>query len=136
MIYLATRTDMPPSYPPLTATEAATFGQHWDRSIHAEILMLDPATNAQTLIYQADNVWAITRLTTLDGDLYWAQVPDGTSVIDALRNGSLNADYTFDDLFTTYLLPDIYRMPLSDGEAELVAENIQRFIPIRTPTTN
>ncbi len=134
-IYYSTTEDLAPAYPLLSEDEQAELGDYlgiawdWSLSHQAQIYRIDPATGTSTLIYQADNVWEISRLNSLNGYLYWDEIPDGTPVIEAFRNGAFDNTYNGDDVFNDYLLPDVYRMPFDGGDAELLAENLARFVP-------
>lgn len=133
-IYVNTLTQQTPTY---TLSEDEINSLHdqlgswdWDYSNQAHIYRLDSQTGEVTLIHEVDNIWAITRLNSLDGYLYWAELPDGTEVINDFRAGVFSTDYDRYTLIDNYLLPHIYRMPLAGRAVELVAEDLQRFIPI------
>ena len=103
----------------------------WDTTHHVFIYQIDPESGEISLFYEAFNEWVIARLSDAHGYLYWSQIPDGTPVFDAIDAGEIDSSYS-GDMVQDYLLPDVYRQSLTDGEAELVAENLQRFIPVPT----
>lgn len=134
-IYYSITDDLAPSYRLLSEDEQDELADYldsrwdWSYSHQAQIYRVNPETGTSTLYYRADNVWQISRITSLNGYLYWDEIPDGTPVIEAFRNGAFDNTYNGDDVFNDYLLPDVYRMPLEGGDAELLAENIARFVP-------
>ena len=57
------------------------------------------------------------------------QFPDGTEVVEMFRNGDIGNEAAT-DFVPDQVLPDVYRMPLEGGDVELIAEGVQRFIPL------
>lgn len=134
-LYVASSSQMAPSYPLLTDDEkdalrdSFEIGWNWNLSQQAQLQRIDPDSGEAMIIYLADNVWAFTRITTLDGYLYWSQIPDGTEFVEAFRNGDFEGEFST-QLIPDQVLPDVYRMPLEGGDVELIAEGVQRFIPL------
>lgn len=132
-LYVASSSQMDPSYPLLTDDEKAALREafqiswNWDQSQHAQLQRVDPESGEGTILHSADHVWAFTRITTLDGYLYWSQIPDGTEFIEMFRNGEFDGGY-YTNRVPDQVLPDVYRMPLDGGNIELVAEQLQRFM--------
>ena len=135
-VYMTQTRDVTPAYS-LSLTEAAFLAEQteldWSQAHHTQILQIDPTDGTIAVIYET-YAWGITRLNNADGYLYWAQIPNGDAFIEAYRADNSIAN-NFDGSMldeNPYVLPDIYRMSLTDidGTVEQVAEDIQRFIPL------
>lgn len=133
MIYFSATTEKPMSYD-LEDERLIDFldghrGTAWDQSRDSWIYQVNPDSGQINEFHFASNTWAIMRIDSDGNIIYWSEIPDGTTVINAVLSGEIDTSYS-GDIADDYLMPDVYRMSLAGGEPELITENLQRFITV------
>ncbi len=91
---------------------------------------LDPASGAETFLFETDSAWAIGRLFNAGDAIYFSLIPGAQTWIEGLLSTPVDMESRAGFLQEQSMVaPTLYRLPFSGGAPEPVIENITAATP-------